>query len=766
MSVTQQQLGELLRHEHAPLTLARQAASLPGQSPLFTSLLNYRHSPAAVSEGAALKGIQLLHSHERTNYPLTVSVDDTGIGFRLSVQAGHPVDPDVVCGLLHTAVENLIGAAEGALQTSLDRIPVLDDRQHEQLLTAWNDTGRDVPAGTLPELFEAQVARTPDAVAVVHAGESLTYAELNARANRLAHLLAADGVGPEHLVAVCLPRSVELVASLLAVTKVGAAYLPLDPDHPADRLAMMLTDGRPTALITTSTTTDAGLGAEVGVRRIELDDPAVTDLLSRQPVPNPARRGHRPENPAYVIFTSGSTGRPKGVVVPHAALTNFLAAMSHRLLLTENDRLLAVTTIGFDIAGLELYLPLVSGATVVLADRDEVRDPDALRSLAARESVTVMQATPSLWQALAGDDALRSVHVLVGGEALPAELARTLAGTTASVTNLYGPTETTIWSTVSTVTADTPVSIGRPLLNTRVYVLDAALGPVPVGVPGELYIAGSGLARGYLNRPGLTAERFVACPYGGPGERMYRTGDLVRWRGDGTLEYLGRTDDQVKVRGYRIELGEIEAALVGRPGIAQAVVIVREDVPGDKRIVAYVVPAEGVVVDTFALRAGVGAVLPEYMVPSAIVVLDALPLTANGKLDRRALPAPDHTAAVEVSYRAPRTSDERLVCEAFAEVLGLERVGIDDNFFNLGGHSLLAVRLAEKLRSRGVSVSVRALFQSPTPAGLTAVDVTQPFVVPENRIPQGATVLTPEMVTLAELSVADLERIVEVVPGG
>ncbi|MFJ6381721.1 non-ribosomal peptide synthase/polyketide synthase [Kitasatospora sp. NPDC092039] len=768
LRAVQVQLGELLRHEHAPLTLAQQATGVPAQSPLFTSLLNYRHSPGAANEGTGLAGIQVLYGHERTNYPLTVSVDDTVVGFRLSVQAVPAIDPDVVCGLLHTAVERLAGELEQDSRIPLDRLPVLGDRQRDQLLTAWNDTAAELPAATLPGLFEAQAARTPDATALVTADGSLTYAELNERANRLAHLLAADGVGPEHLVAVCLPRSTELVVSLLAVSKAGAAYLPLDPDYPVERLAATLADGRPTALLTDSVTTGEALAADAGVRRIDLDSPETVDALGAQPVSNPRRPGHRPENPAYVIFTSGSTGRPKGVVVPHSALNNFLAAMGHHLRVTEQDRLLAVTTIGFDIAGLELHLPLVSGAAVVLADRDEVRDPDALRSLLVREAVTVMQATPSLWRALADDDVLRSVRALVGGEALPGELARTLAGTAASVTNLYGPTETTIWSTASTVSADTPVSIGRPVLNTRVYVLDAALRPVPVGVPGELYIAGSGLARGYLNRPGLSAERFVACPFGEAGERMYRTGDLVRWREDGTLEYLRRTDDQVKVRGYRIELGEIESALLDRAGVAQAVAVVREDVPGDKRIVAYVVPDAAVAVraDAAELRDALAVTLPDYMVPSAVVVLDELPLTANGKINRRGLPAPDRAALLEASYRAPRTPDEELLCEVFAEVLGLERVGIDDNFFELGGHSLLAVKLVERLRARGLQVSVKALFQTPTPLGLAAVDAGQVFVVPENRIPKDATVLTPDMVTLAEVTEDDLARIVEFVPGG
>ncbi|MGW2299455.1 amino acid adenylation domain-containing protein, partial [Streptomyces violaceorubidus] len=381
---------------------------------------------------------------------------------------------------------------------------------------------------------------------------------------------------------------------------------------------------------------------------------------------------------AYVLYTSGSTGRPKGVVVGRGALANLLGDMRQRVPLTSGDRLLAVTTVGFDIAGLELFTPLISGGTVVLAPGGIVHDPDQLRDLLVQGQVSVMQATPSLWRAaLDSPDvtrALAGVRVLVGGEALPSDLADRLTAAASGVVNVYGPTETTIWSTAAPLAPGDAVTIGRPLDNTQVYVLDQHLQPVPAGVAGELYIAGTGVARGYLNRPGLTGERFTANPYGPAGSRMYRTGDVVRWTVGGDLEYLRRADQQVKLRGHRIELGEIETVLRSHPAVSQAAVLVR-----DERLVAYVVGQ-----DTGDLRAHAAQALPAYMVPSAFVTLDGLPLTANGKLDRKALPDPDFDTTTTAEHRAPRTPQEEILCALFADVLGVTRVGIDDSFFDLG----------------------------------------------------------------------------------
>jgi amino acid adenylation domain-containing protein len=592
----------------------------------------------------------------------------------------------------------LLAAAVATPAVPVSGLDLLSDAERVDLLQAHDVT--PLPDTSVIELFEAQAARTPDAPALEFGAVTLTYGELNARANGLAHHLAERGAGPERYVALALPRDEKLIVAMLAVLKTGAGYLALDLDYPADRLAAMLEDADPALVLVTEAGTVPGDPA----RHVLLADAEIGTAC------NPAQTGS-PDSPAYVIFTSGSTGRPKGVVVPRRPLLNFLLDMVDRFGITQGDRLLAVTTVGFDIAGLEIFAPLLAGATVVLAGRDTVRDSRALAAL-AEDGVTIMQATPSLWHALLAEPVdLTAVHVLVGGEALPDDLAVALRTRAASVTNMYGPTETTIWSTTARVGEGSP-TIGTAIANTQVYVLDRALRPVPPGVPGELYIAGDGVVRGYLGRPDLTADRFVANPFA-TGERMYRTGDLVARRRDGEIRFLGRVDHQVKIRGFRIELGEIEAVLATHPAVALRAVVVREDRPGDKRLVAYVVGTA----DAEALRRHVAAALPAYMVPSAFVLLDELPRTPNGKLDRKALPAP---AAETTTGRTPRNAREHALCALFADVLGVPDVGIDDGFFDLGGHSLLATRLAGRIRTAlGLDVTVRALFANPTVAGLS-----------------------------------------------
>ncbi|MFI9240963.1 MupA/Atu3671 family FMN-dependent luciferase-like monooxygenase, partial [Streptomyces sp. NPDC053079] len=990
--------------------------------------------------------------------------------------------------LLARRLVRLLEAVVTDPTTTVGQVEILSDQERHRLLTEWNDTHRDVPQSTVPELFEQQAARTPDATAVVFEGEELTYAELNVRANQLAHRLISTGTGPEHIVAIALPRSAELIVSLLAVLKTGAAYLPVDPDYPADRITYMLGDAAPTCVITDTRTLPAIPRSDVPT--IVLDDPGTLAELAVDTAGNPDRTAH-PDHPAYVIYTSGSTGRPKGVVIAHRNVVNFFAGVDERVGCGPDDTLLAVTSVAFDISVLELLWTLVRGTRVVLmqdralvkegsgalapgrpvkpcdvslfyfasaetatagdkyrlvlegarfADRhgfeavwtperhfhefgglypnpsvmsaalatatervkiragsvvlplhdpirvaeewslvdnlsggrvgaafasgwhaddfaffpdryeerkqytseaiqvvqdlwrggsrkvragsgaeievqvfpapvqkelptwitttgggeafaragamganvlthllgqsveqvaanirlyrqaraDHGHDPDAgvvtlmvhtfigedreavreqvrepftaylkssvgllmnlakslnlpfdpasitdadrdtllsfafdryfetsalfgtvesvqpfleglsaagvdevaclidfglpddmvlehLSGLAAardlhgarvggedlslagvveRYAPTLMQSTPSLMQMIAQDErsltGLSSLRTLaVGGEALPSSLAGLLRSELpdARLINMYGPTETTIWSATHEVgDATGPVPLGRAIANTRTYVLDDRLQPVPPGTTGELYIAGAGLARGYLNRPALTAERFTADPFGAPGTRMYRTGDVVRHRTDGTLEYLGRSDDQVKIRGFRIELGEIEAALAAQPNVAHAAAVVREDRPGDKRLVAYVV-AESAELSTDTLRAAVSERLPDYMVPSTVLTLDALPLTPNGKLDRKALPAPDYAALT--TGRKPRTPQEEVLCSLFAEVLGLETVGVDVSFFELGGHSLLATRLISRIRSvLSVELGIRVLFEAPTVAAL------------------------------------------------
>ncbi|MET9303707.1 amino acid adenylation domain-containing protein, partial [Micromonospora aurantiaca] len=703
------QLAALLEHEHAPLAIAQQASGVAENTPLFTSLFNYRHvsqGPAEPDGHGTSSGIRSVYSQERTNYPLTMSVNDlAGGGITFGVEVTEPADPEVLAQLLCTAVDHLVTALDDGAETPVGAVQVFTDAQRNQVLAAWNDTAVEIPDASVVELFERQVAATPDVPAVIAGEVQVSYRQLNAAANRVARHLAGLGMGPESLVAVVMDRGIDLVAALLGVWKAGAAYVPMDPHLPADRVEYMLSDSGARHMLT-SAAGEWTVPATVVAELAGVDD---------GPVPGvPVSAG----SAAYVIYTSGSTGRPKGVAIPVGALVNFLVDMRGRVGMTPADRLLAVTTVGFDIAGLELFVPLLSGAAVVVADGDAVHDPARMRAEIDRAGVTTVQATPTLWQSLLAEQPqlAAGLEVLVGGEALPLQVAQSLHDTARRVTNVYGPTETTIWSTSSVVREQSTgePSIGRPIGNTQVYVLDGFLQPVPPGVAGDLYIAGAGVARGYVGRPGLTGERFVASPFE-PGRRMYRTGDLAKWAADGVLDFLGRVDDQVKLRGFRIELGEIAAVLQDHPAVGQVAVVLREDSPGDKRLVAYVVPAGG---DVTGLREFAGQRLPDYMVPAAVVVVQRLPWTANGKLDRRALPAPEYEAG---SGRGPATVQEEILCGVFAEVLGLDRVGVDDDFFRLGGHSLLAVRLVSRVRTvLGLELPLRVLFEAPTVAGLAA----------------------------------------------
>ncbi|MEV6623800.1 amino acid adenylation domain-containing protein [Amycolatopsis sp. NPDC051106] len=587
------------------------------------------------------------------------------------------------------------------------------DLRRDLVGSGWNDTARDVPVTVLPELFAAQAARTPDAVAVESGGAAWSYAELDARSSRLARHLVGLGVGPERLVAVALPRSLEMVAAVLGVVKAGAAYLPIDPGYPVERIGYMLDDAAPSLLIT-DRATSARLPEAAGVAVLDVGDAAVTAAVAQQPdgpVTDADRIAPlRAAHPAYLIYTSGSTGRPKGVVVTHQGLASLSAYLISTFAIGPESRVGQVASLSFDAAVMELVMSLPAGAALVLPPPRQLAGEvlaEALHELRVSHALV----GPASLAGAAPDQLPLLECMMVGGEACSGEVCAEWSPGR-RMFNAYGPTEATVAVTLSGPLsgADAP-PIGKPIWNARVYVLDERLEAVPPGVPGELYIAGPGLARGYLNQAGLTAQRFVACPFGS-GERMYRTGDLAQWREDGQLEYLGRVDQQVQVRGFRIEPGEIEAVLAGQPGVAQAVVVAREDRPGDQRLAGYVVPTPGSPVDPAGIRAAAAAVLPGYMVPAAVVVLDALPLTVNGKLDRKALPAPKYAAG---TGREPSTPAEEILCELFAEVLGVDRVGVDDSFFDLGGHSLLVARLISRVRSvLGVELEIRTVFDHPT----------------------------------------------------
>ncbi|PZR91140.1 MAG: hypothetical protein DLM67_16785 [Candidatus Nephthysia bennettiae] len=620
----------------------------------------------------------------------------------------------------------------------ISELPLLEEEERVQLLEEWNRTEAELPEACTHDLISAQARRSPAAAAVECEGRSLSYRELEAAANRLGHHLRSLGVGPGVPVGLCLERSLEMVVGALAIWKAGGAYVPLDPGFPAERLAYMLEDsGAPVLLTQRRLREELGLEA-ASVVSLDEESGKWARLSKRAP-----ESGVRPSDLAYVIYTSGSTGRPKGVEIEHRALVNFLTSMAGEPGLGAEDVLVAVTTLSFDIAGLELYLPLLRGGKVVVASREVAADGRRLGELLASSGATVLQATPASWRLLleSGWAGSESLTALCGGEALSGELAEQLLARCGRLYNLYGPTETTIWSTLARVEAGKPLGIGRPLQNTQVYVLDGRLEPVPVGVAGELYIGGAGLARGYHGRPELTAERFVPSPFG-EGERLYRTGDAARWRPEGELEYLGRLDQQVKVRGFRIEPGEIEALLERRPEVARAVVVARELSPGDRRLVAYLV-AEGEAPEPGELKAELRRRLPEYMVPSAFVFLEELPLTANAKVDRRALPAPEPEAEAGSGlgeFEGPATELEQDLAGIWGQVLGLQRVDRRADFFELGGHSLLATRLAARVREElGVELPLRSFFEARSLSAMAALVEVEAGLRPEPRVAAGQT---------------------------
>ncbi|WP_439676218.1 amino acid adenylation domain-containing protein [Embleya sp. MST-111070] len=740
---------EMMPHEHLPLAEAQAASGIQGE--LFDTVLAFQNYPL---DGETLRRefggeVSAAEMHSATHYPLSLTAFP---GERLDLRLAYK---DSTLGqseataraaatrVLHRFVRILEEVADEP-DMLLARLGAPDPAERARLLTEWSGASaaprEPARRTTIPALFAAQAARTPDAVAVTVPGTegpggTLTYRELDARANRLAHLIAARGAGPETFVALALPRGAELIVAVLAVLKAGAAYLPLEPGHPADRITYVLRDARPALLLTCA---DAGLPElpdAPAVERVDLGAEETSVALAACPDTDPGLDAD-PEHPAYVIYTSGSTGRPKGVVVPHHNVVRLLDSTDDRFGFGPDDVWTLFHSIAFDFTVWELWGALLRGGRLVVVPYDVSRSPGAFLDLLAGEGVTVLNQTPSAFYQLIRADSERPRElalrrVVFGGEALDvgklADWYARHAPDRPLLVNMYGITETTVHVSYQELDAATAAGnggsvIGRGIADLRVYVLDGALQPVPAGVPGELYVAGPGLARGYLGRPDLTAARFVACPFEPSGARMYRSGDLGRWRSDGTLEYLGRADEQVQLRGFRIEPGEIATVLGRHPRVAEAAVVAREDRPGDQRLVAYVVlrddagdGPEATAEPGAELRAFVGERLPDYMVPAAVVRLAALPLTANGKLDRRALPAP----AYATSASAPRTREEELLCGVFAEVLGLERVGVEDDFFALGGHSLLATRIVNRVRAElGAELRIRDLFEASTPARL------------------------------------------------
>ncbi|TDD50918.1 non-ribosomal peptide synthetase [Saccharopolyspora elongata] len=732
----QEEQARLLDHQHLGLAdIQRQV----GTGELFDTATVYENYPLdpdeAIDPESELQ-VGSVSGWDATHYALNLVAIP---GERLRLRLGYR--PDVFD---HATIEAQSARLQRVLEAiiadpdrQVGRLDLLSSAERRQLLDQWNGRQTGTQETVLPELFRTQVERTPDAVAVVCGGESVTYAELDDRANRLAGLLVELGVGPESVVALALPRSIDMVVSMVAVLKSGGAYLPIDLDHPAERIDFVLADAKPTLLITNGS---GGMSADMAT--VLLDDPAT--FAGRAGAAAPGRSTPHPENIAYVMYTSGSTGQPKAVMVAHANVVDLVACARETIGVDRLGRVLAATSLGFDFSVFEILVPLMVGGAVEVV-------PNLLALADGPPRGGLVSGVPSVFARVIQEQERRPGvdTVVLGGEPVPPELYDGIRAVFPGcrVANIYGPTETVVYSTIwsSDDDLDGAPPIGRPVPNTRVHVLDPELRLVAPGVVGELYIAGSGLARGYWERAGLTGERFVADPYGPAGGRMYRTGDLVRWNRDGALEFVGRVDDQVKVRGIRIEPGEIEAVLTTHPDVARSAVVVRRDRPGEKRLVAYVVPT-GDDCEPGVLRDHLARTLPDYMVPSAVVVLESFPLNSNGKLDRQALPTPAVTTGPS---RGPRTDRERLLCEAFAEVLGVAEVGAEDGFFQLGGDSIASMQLVARLRKVGLVLSPRQVFECRTPAGL-AVVASSGSVSASVASGVGDVALTPVMCWLGE----------------
>ena len=683
-------------------------------NPIFQVLFSLQNQSGMTFRLAGLEVKDFGSAGNTSKFELSVFLNETPTEIAGRVEYNTDLfDPATIERMMaHYGVLLEAGLANPGLR--LSELPLLGEGERQQILVDWNATAAAYPRELcLHQVFEQQAERTPDAVACIFGGARLSYRELNQKANRIAHYLQRRGVEPDSLVGLCVERSPEMIAALLGILKAGAAYVPVDPGYPADRKSFILEDaGAPILLTQKSLVEDL---PRFGGETIYLTEDWAA--IAEQPAVNPVSAA-TPENLAYVLYTSGSTGKPKGVQITHRNLVNFVFSMRNEPGIDASDTLLAVTTLSFDIAGLEIYLPLVTGARLVLATREQALDGNSMLALMERWSVTVLQATPVTWRILleSGWTGTPNLKALCGGEALPAELAAQIAPRCRELWNMYGPTETTIWSSVYRVkrTEQGVVPIGRPIANTTMYVLDTKGNPTPMGVPGELYIGGDGVGRGYFKRPELTQEKFIADPFV-PGGRLYRTGDVVKYLPGGDILYQRRADYQVKVRGYRIELGEIESVLSQHPAVQSYVVVVREDTPGDQRLVGYFVAKAGHDPSAAEMKDFLRQSLPEYMVPGAFMKLDAMPLTPNGKINRNALPKPEYAAAARESMVAPRDPAEAAVLEVWERVLNLRPIGVTDNFFEIGGHSLLAVTLLAEIRkATGKEIPLPALFQDAT----------------------------------------------------
>ncbi|ORX93280.1 amino acid adenylation enzyme/thioester reductase family protein, partial [Basidiobolus meristosporus CBS 931.73] len=772
---TQASLAALMDHEHASLALAQRCSSVPSGTPMFSALLNYRHNKQVAGGDAKIDGIEYLDGQERTNYPFTMSVEDGGVSLGLTAQAVRPYDSSRICNYMQQALQSLDEALNHAPNTSVGDLEILPTDERHLLIQSWNDTDKPCPHHIrVHQLFENQVDQTPDAIAVVYRDQALTFRELNARANWYAQQLKALGIQPGDFIATLLKRSTELIVMQIAILKVGAAYVPIDPKAPADRQAFIIDDCAARLLVTTENTQIPSV-LNTPLLRLS-DNPDSTDIIID--APNVISSGSSVAI-AYAMYTSGSTGIPKGVLVPHRAIVR-LTINNGYANVGPDDRVAFAANPAFDASTFEIWAPLLNGGQVVIIDADTFTDSVLMAEAIDRHHITTLFLTTVLFNQFVlsmGSTLAKLRYLLCGGEQESLESFATLLkyGGPEHLIHCYGPTETTTFATTYEVTSIDHIQgrlpIGRPISKTSVYVLDQHGHPVPLGVVGELYIGGTGVANGYLNRADLSAERFLPDPFSTcEGNRMYRTGDLVRFLPDGNLVFVSRNDHQVKIRGFRIELGEIEARLIEHPLVNEVAVLAIGN-GADKRLVAYVVAeqSEGL---AHLLHSHVAEKLPDYMTPTAYVRMDRLPLTANGKLDRRALPEPDRDSLVSQTYEAPVGETETALARIWEELLNIKQVGRHDNFFMLGGHSLLAVQLIERLRRIGLGLSVRALFDTPTLSVIAQslnrdrVAVAASAVAPPNLITPDTTEITPEMLPLIDLTQDDIDHIVNQVEGG
>ena len=735
---THARLAELLRHEHASLVLAQRCSAVLPPTPLFSALLNYRHSPGVIhaSSGESAQvwqGIEWIRGAEHTNYPLVLSVEDFGGALGLTVQAVTSINPLSICDLMRTALESLVDALETEPSRAVCRLEVLPYAERHRVLYEWNDTKARYPSDRcIHELFEERVARTPEAPAVLFGNTSLSYGELNRRSNRLAHHLRERGVEPDTRVAICVERGFEMIVAVLAVLKAGGAYVPLESAYPKDRLRFMLEDSTPVALLTQNHL--LGLFEQIpdSLYVLDLSDDSPWQQKSEL---NPERALLTPRHLAYVIYTSGSTGAPKGVMVEHITVMRLFAATDEWFHFTSDDIWTLFHSYAFDFSVWEIWGALLFGGRLVVVSKEITQSPEDFYHLVCREGVTILNQTPGAFRQFSAarvksKESHRLRNVIFGGDALDVSTLRSWYEQNpdqhTKLINMYGLTEATVHATFHPLGSEDLLRwggsrIGGPISDLKIYILDGRREPVPAGVTGELHVGGAGVARGYLNRPGLTAERFLADPFSDEaGARLYRTGDLGCWLPDGSIEFQGRNDFQVKIRGFRIELGEIEARLVEQPGIREAVVVARDDVSGDKRLVAYYIASgDGGSFDAEQLRSQLSASLPEYMLPAAYIRIERLPLTPNGKLDRRALPVTDIDAYAKRGYEPPQGQMESQLAAVWAEVLKIDRVGRHDNFFDLGGHSISAMRLVQVASQRlSVAFTLQYLYTESTVAGM------------------------------------------------